>query len=66
MRETRTSGSEGGEPGDRHSPTPIPEIRPAAAIASRLEKPGHRSAATGQIEHHGKRPIVDILVLEKN
>ena len=23
MRETRTSGSEGGEPGDRHSPTPI-------------------------------------------
>jgi hypothetical protein len=23
MRETRPSGSEGGEPGDRHSPTPI-------------------------------------------
>ena len=23
MRENRTSGSEGGEPGNRHSPTPI-------------------------------------------
>ncbi len=33
MRENRTSGSEGGEPGDRDSPTPIGEKWPSAKIA---------------------------------